>query len=90
MNEPPIIHSPPPAQRRSLWKPIGITLLVTFLLAFSSCAGSLLFRGKSAVSRMVAGVLMAVGVLSVLLFYFLVLVALIYFFVWIFDRARTK
>ena len=90
MNEPPIIHAPPPPQRRSLWKPIGLTLLVTFFLALSSCAGSLFFQRNSHGSRMMAGVLIVVGMLSLTLFVVLLLVAVIYLFVWIFDRTKSK
>ncbi|MGB2625389.1 MAG: hypothetical protein WAK20_01260 [Candidatus Acidiferrum sp.] len=90
MNEPPIIHSPPPPQRRSLWKPIAITLLVTSLLSFSACAGSLLFHRNSIGSRMIAHALLVVGMLSLAVFVLLFLVAVIYLFVWIFDQARPK
>jgi hypothetical protein len=31
--------TPPPPSPRSLWKPIGLTLLASFLLAFCTCAG---------------------------------------------------
>ena len=68
-----------PAARKKLWKPIGITILSTFVLAFACCAGggAISSTGMTSLSE---GLLM-LGVFSLFGFLISLVVAFVYLLV---------
>jgi hypothetical protein len=73
----------PPAKPRSLWKPIGITLLSSFLLAICTCGGGFTI-GKDVVG--LSSFLLYAGLLFLAIFVLTVFFAVIYFFIWLAQR----
>ncbi len=69
---------------KSLWKPIGITLLTTFLLALSTCAGGLNLGKDSGY------ILLYAGLLFIALFFLTLFFAVIYFIVSLIQNAGSK
>jgi hypothetical protein len=75
--------SPPPAQSRSLWKPIGITLLSSFLLAIFTCGGGFtIHKGPDGLETF----LLYSGLIFLAIFALTAFFAVIYFFIWLAQR----
>ena len=76
-SQPPL--EPPPQQPRSLWKPIGIAILGSFIIALGSCAGGAALT--SGPLKSISELLIQIGLLSLLVFFGSLVAAVIYFFV---------
>ena len=83
----PLSTDPSPAPKRSLWKPIGITLLGSFILAFSTCAGGFALNGGRA-TKILGAFFFYAGLLFFGIFVLTSFVAVIYFIIWLVQRAR--
>jgi hypothetical protein len=79
--------SPPPAPRRSLWKPIGLTLVATSFLALTTCAGGFKL-GKAPDS--IGPYLLYAGLFFIALFLLTLLFAAIYLIVWLVQKSRPQ
>ncbi|HKN24458.1 MAG TPA: hypothetical protein VJX72_06400 [Candidatus Acidoferrum sp.] len=80
-NFPPPSVPPPP---RSLWKPIGLTLVASLLLGISTCAGGF------AIGKGLGSLLLYAGLMFLGLFLLTLFVAAIYFIVWLVQNARSQ
>ena len=81
MTESPASFPNPP---RSLWKPIGITLLTSFLLALTTCAGGIRF-GKDS-----GAILIYAGLFFTALFVLTLCFAAIYFVIRLLQNGGSK
>jgi hypothetical protein len=74
---------PPPAHPRSLWKPIGITLLSSLILAICTCGGGFTIgKGPDGLGTfLLLSGLVFLGILAFTAFF-----AVIYFFIWLAQR----
>jgi hypothetical protein len=79
--------STPPKHPRSIWKPIGLTLVATALLALTTCAGGFEL-GKAPNS--IGPYLLYAGLFFVALFFLTLLFAAIYFIVWLVQKSRPQ
>jgi hypothetical protein len=79
-----IPSSPPQNPPGTLWKPIGITLLTTFLLALTTCAGGINLGKDRGYILLYAGLLF-IGLFLLTLFF-----AIVYFIVWLIQNAGSK
>ena len=85
---PPEPPPPPPSEEpRSLWKPIGITLVTTFVLSMCTCAGGLSI-GKRPDG--IGSLLLYSGLIFLGLFVLTLNVALVYFLIWIIQRMVKR
>jgi hypothetical protein len=82
----PLPPDPSPAPKRSLWKPIGITLLGSFVLAFSTCAGGFALDGRA--TKTLGAFFIYAGLLFLGIFVLTSFVAVIYFIIWLVQKAR--
>ena len=82
----PLPPDPSPAPKRSLWKPIGITLLGSFILAFSTCAGGFALDGRA--TKTLGAFFTYAGLLFLGIFVLTSFVAVIYFIIWLVQKAR--
>lgn len=83
-NFPPPPVPPPP---RSLWKPIGLTLVASLLLSISTCAGGFTIgKGPNGLGSL----LLYAGVMFLGLFLLTLFVAAIYFIIWLIQNARSQ
>jgi len=74
---------PPPPHPRSLWKPIGLTLLSSLLLAICTCGGGFTIgKGTSGFGSL----LLLAGLVFLAIFAFTAFFAVIYFFIWLAQR----
>jgi hypothetical protein len=80
-------NSIPPAPPRSLWKPIGLTLLATSLLALTTCAGG--FKLGNAPAS-IGPYLLYAGLLFIALFFLTLVFAVGYFIVWLVQRSSSQ
>lgn len=87
MSNPPQLLPPSP-ERRSLWKPIGIAILGSFLVGFGSCAGGILLSAGPV--RFLSQVFIMLGMLSFFLFLVSLAVAFFYFLAEVFRKGRGK
>ena len=69
---------------RSLWKPIGIAILASFILAIGSCAGGAALSDGPL--KDISEVLIQIGLLFLLVFLGSLVAAVIYLFVTIFSK----
>jgi hypothetical protein len=76
-----------PPQPRSPWRPIGITLLATLTIAITFCGGGASLDGRE--FGAIAGILVALGTVSALVFLVTLLVAFILLLVDLF-RGGSK
>jgi len=74
----------PPQESRSLWEPIGIAILGSFILAFGSCASGAALSGGPL--KDISGLLIQIGLLFLLVFLGSLVAAVVYFFVTIFGK----
>ncbi len=83
-NFPPPSVPPPP---RSLWKPIGLTLVASLLLGISTCAGGFAIgKGPGGLGSL----LLYAGLMFLGLFFLTLFVAAIYFIIWLVQNARSQ
>jgi hypothetical protein len=79
--------STPQTPPRSLWKPIGLTLVATSLLALTTCAGGFKL-GKAPDS--IGPYLLYAGLFFIALFLLTLVFAVIYFIVWLVQRSSSQ
>ena len=77
----------PPKHPRSIWKPIGLTLVATALLALTTCAGGFKL-GKAPNS--IGPYLLYAGLFFVALFLVTLVFAVVYFIVWLVQSSRSQ
>jgi hypothetical protein len=75
------------AAPRSLWKPIAFTLLATFFLAFSTCAGGFAMGNRP---RGIGVVLLYAGLFFTGLFLLALFFAAIYFIIWLVQKSGSQ
>jgi hypothetical protein len=73
----------PPAKPYTLWKPIGITLLSSFILAICTCGGGFTI-GKG--TDGLGSLLLLSGLVFLAISAFTAFFAVIYFFIWLARR----
>ena len=72
---------------RSLWRPIGITLISSLFLSFSTCAGAGVLNRASSGLRLF---LFYAGLGFLGLFFLTLLFAAIYLIIWIIQKAGSQ
>jgi hypothetical protein len=84
MTNTPFNRTPPPA--RSLWRPIGLTLVSTLMLAFSTCAGGFAVgKGPNGIGSF----LLYSGLIFIGLFLLTLFFAVVYFLIWVIQKVKS-